>query len=134
MENKQCKTCRKECRERNRTSIRASQKRHYHKNKAARYKNWKEWSSKNKEYYNIFKVAKKYDLTIEEYCKLRDDQSSKCFICGSNVRLTVDHNHTTGKIRKLLCATCNSGLGLFKENPESLRKAAEYCEAYNVGS
>ena len=57
-------------------------------------------------------------------------QNSVCAICGrkSENLLTVDHDHTTGIIRGLLCKACNTGLGYFHDDPDSLRKAASYLE------
>jgi len=52
-----------------------------------------------------------------------------CKICGDIVeKFHIDHCHESGKFRDLLCSNCNSGLGLFHDNPNSLRKAAEYIE------
>lgn len=51
-----------------------------------------------------------------------------CALCGSTKRLSVDHDHTSGKVRGILCSNCNTGLGLFKEQPMLLRKAAVYLE------
>jgi hypothetical protein len=49
-----------------------------------------------------------------------------CQICGGYQRLSIDHDHNTGKVRGLLCSPCNIGLGGFKDNPHSLTKAIEY--------
>jgi hypothetical protein len=46
------------------------------------------------------------------------------------VKLAVDHCHDTGKVRRLLCHNCNRALGLFKDNSDILRKAADYVEEY----
>lgn len=51
-----------------------------------------------------------------------------CMICGSNERLRVDHCHSTGKIRGRLCDNCNKGVGLFKDSPFFLKRAADYLE------
>lgn len=63
-------------------------------------------------------------------------QNNKCGLCGIDVketsrkRLCCDHDHKTGGNRLLLCDNCNRGLGLFKDNPEVLRKAAAMIEFY----
>lgn len=49
-----------------------------------------------------------------------------CAICGSSENLHVDHCHTTGKIRDVLCRECNIGLGHFRDRPDLLLLAIEY--------
>jgi len=49
-----------------------------------------------------------------------------CVICGSNEKLTIDHDHSTGMVRGALCTNCNLGLGHFKDDPELLELAALY--------
>ena len=78
-----------------------------------------------------------YNLSVEEYDLKASEQNFKCFICGekeyyNGKPLYVDHCHTTNKIRKLLCQHCNSGLGMFRDNPELLIKAADYLKEHNV--
>ncbi|SRR6266568_3130857 len=70
-------------------------------------------------------------LTYEEMLTL---QGGGCAICGSAVNmanrdLAIDHDHATGQIRGLLCTYCNTGLGMFRDNPELLREAISYLEA-----
>ncbi len=73
-----------------------------------------------------------YGLSIEDYDLMVLNQDSKCAVCGSAdskdrwKRLAVDHCHSTGKIRDLLCYKCNAGLGLFNDNKEILLKAINY--------
>lgn len=57
-----------------------------------------------------------------------EEQDGKCYLCGGiDFRnLAVDHNHKTGKVRRLLCSSCNTGLGKFKDDPDLLTKAAVY--------
>lgn len=62
-------------------------------------------------------------------------QKGCCALCGTdtpggNGDFAVDHDHETGIVRKLLCFNCNIGIGKFRDNPELLRKAAEYLESY----
>lgn len=75
-----------------------------------------------------------YGLTVAEFEALFAAQGGVCAICNSppsaHHRLAVDHCHTRGGLRGLLCASCNNGLGRFKDDPEILRAAAAYIEAH----
>ncbi len=53
----------------------------------------------------------------------------QCVICGDTTKLVVDHDHTTGKIRGMLCGHCNRGLGHFRDDPTLLELAAQYLYA-----
>lgn len=71
--------------------------------------------------------ARKYGIDAEEYLRLLKTQDRKCAICGSEpARLFIDHCHTSGKVRGLLCTQCNAGIGMFKEDPSRLRGALAY--------
>lgn len=64
-------------------------------------------------------LKERYQLTIEDYNKLFQEQQGCCAICGKHQselkhRLNVDHNHKTGKIRGLLCPKCNTALGVYE--------------------
>lgn len=77
--------------------------------------------------------VKVYDLTIDEYNALLDKQDSACAICrktepGGKGRWHIDHNHETGKVRGLLCAMCNVGLGNFYDDIALLSGAIKYLE------
>lgn len=65
----------------------------------------------------------KYDLEWEEYQEMLQ---AGCNICGATERLHVDHDHSTGRVRGILCVNCNHGLGRFRDNPELLSKAIFY--------
>ena len=74
----------------------------------------------------------KYNLSQEQYDNLTNKQKGLCLIC--NIKplkgiLHIDHCHKTGKVRGLLCGTCNRGIGMFKENKKLLIKAIEYLES-----
>lgn len=84
---------------------------------------------------------KKYGLTPCQYDAMHKAQDGVCAICkqpelaptalGDRTRLlAVDHCHSTGKVRGLLCHACNKALGAFRDSPESLRAAAEYIERH----
>lgn len=70
-----------------------------------------------------------YGITIEDYDALLKDAGGACWICGggtSKRHFAVDHDHKTGEVRGVLCATCNKTLGKFRDNPERFDKAADY--------
>lgn len=74
------------------------------------------------------KVSKRYNLKPGEYDRKLEMQGGVCMICGQadSKRLAVDHNHTTGKVRGLLCSNCNRALGHFKEDLDIIRAAVDY--------
>lgn len=71
-----------------------------------------------------------YDLTIEQYDAMVLAQNGMCAICQGpppgKFPLVVDHDHDTGRIRGLLCNTCNSLMGRWGDDPEILMAAARY--------
>lgn len=84
-----------------------------------------------------------YKLSLLDYYALLSAQGGGCAICGgmptsNRTWFTIDHDHTCcpgkrscGKcVRGLLCASCNSGMGYFKDNSTRLRLAAKYLEMY----
>ena len=77
----------------------------------------------------------KYGLTEEAYAAMVVSQGGCCLICGSPVdRLHVDHDHSTGDVRGLLCQSCNHGLGNFKDRVDLLLRAADYLVSGDVSS
>lgn len=74
---------------------------------------------------------RKYGLTAEQYTELLRKQNERCAICGAKDAggrgsWHVDHCHSSGKIRDLLCHTCNVALGNFKDDPRLLVRAVSY--------
>lgn len=82
------------------------------------------------------RIKRLYGITIDEYNILFIKQKGKCCICNKHQsevtkRLNIDHCHTTGKIRGLLCNSCNQAIGAFKDNIETLKNAIKYLEENN---
>ncbi len=75
-------------------------------------------------------LKRKYGMTIEEYDAMLEAQGGGCFICGrlprEDISLHVDHDHSTGKVRGILCFCCNNALADFREDPALFAKAAGY--------
>lgn len=81
-------------------------------------------------------IKDKYGITIQDYEKMHDKQEGRCAICNTHEddigrTLHIDHCHTTGNVRQLLCGNCNTGLGMFKDNKQNLNKAIQYLEKHN---
>lgn len=86
---------------------------------------------KNKFPSKLNKLKRKYGLSWDAYRALYTSQAGKCLICQKPMvcggrGCHVDHCHMTNKVRGLLCGGCNTGLGLFRDNPEFLSSAAKY--------
>ena len=97
----------------------------------------RKWKSNNSNKTTSYKWKARYGITPEQYMELFKIQNGRCAICGNEEtarhtrskevqKLAVDHCHTTGKVRGLLCQDCNRGLGKFHDDPERLRKAIDY--------
>ena len=67
-----------------------------------------------------------YGIGLKDYEALVDSQNNLCAICGLDDKLYVDHNHSEGHVRGLLCQNCNVVIGCAKESIETLLRAAEY--------
>lgn len=100
---------------------------------------------RNKEYYQTSGKQKKleayperrrrilksrYGITPERFDELYSQQHGKCAICKQTYHATlhIDHDHSNGEIRGLLCNNCNRGLGHFKDDPERLQEAIQYLQ------
>ena len=68
----------------------------------------------------------RFACTPEEYEAVLKDAA--CAICGGTQRLVLDHCHDKNHVRGVLCALCNAGLGMFKDDSSALRRAADYLE------
>ena len=72
------------------------------------------------------KTFRGHPITKEEYNALYEKQQGRCWICEEESKLVIDHCHTEGHVRGLLCGRCNSGLGFFRDRVALLNRASEY--------
>lgn len=89
------------------------------------------------------RFQKKYGMSFRDYRAKFLEQEGRCAICEAQFPVTsvfedgprdgraafplvVDHSHKSGVVRGLLCGHCNTGLGMFRDSPEALIRAAEY--------
>ena len=77
-------------------------------------------------------LRRKYGIGVDEYDELLLRQAGACAICevepAPSTNLHVDHDHTTGRVRGLLCVSCNNALGAFRESFDIFRAAANYLD------
>lgn len=81
----------------------------------------------SKERNKVYNYGRYFDENID-YTLFTQKKDNVCSICGKSTvkSLAIDHDHNTGKIRGLLCFSCNVGLGHFKDDITLLEKAIEY--------
>lgn len=80
-------------------------------------------------------IRQHYRLDARVYFQMWEQQGGLCAICERPFEdFSVDHDHRTNQIRGLLCMTCNSGLGCFKDNLDWLENAGEYVKSHAEGT
>lgn len=86
-------------------------------------------------------LMSKFGIGFPEYVQMAVERGNKCDICGRPEReeragkpksLAVDHDHSTGAVRGLLCSSCNTALGKFEDSPDLLRSAIAYLAKHMV--
>lgn len=138
-------------RERHRVRIAAERAAKFQANKEKQYAALRKWEAENPEIVAAQRVRRRlrsmqrklenslrfeYNITYEQYARIAEAQRQVCAICGQpnktakSDRLFVDHNHTTGRLRALLCHACNAGLGYFREEPALFLRAIAYLKAF----
>lgn len=105
----------KKWRQKNREKINAYQRQNRHKYRT---------------YHRRFWLNRKYGIALGDFNAMLLAQGMLCALCrkscATGEALCVDHSHETGKVRGLLCRKCNTGIGLFYEDPRLLRRAEAY--------
>ena len=100
----------------------------------------REWYTQNKSRVRGRTLKRKYGITLDDFNRMLASQGGHCALCPSlpedqkNGTLVVDHCHSTGKIRGLLCNPCNTAIGLFRESKETLKKAIDYLTVAETGT
>lgn len=138
-----CNVCKseynKQYRNNNLEKIKDYDKARYYEDPKRRYDELKRWRTISKDKMRVYakraKLKKCYKLTLDDFEIMLAAQGGRCAICGgtepggpTNLSFCVDHCHTTGRVRGLLCFSCNQGLGHFKDNVDLLANAAEYLQ------
>lgn len=84
---------------------------------------------------NYATELRKYGITLQQYDEMLYNQDGCCLGCCITIEeygkhFAVDHCHSTGKIRGLLCGPCNLALGYVRDSPQVLRWLVNYLESY----
>lgn len=117
----------------NKWSISAKKAEYHAANRDVRLAKSKEYYASNVDKFRTYGRSRRYGLDQSEFDAIFSRQNGRCAVCGvslePNGRHThIDHCHTSGKVRGILCHHCNAALGYAKDNPETLRRAAKYIE------
>jgi hypothetical protein len=98
----------------------------------------KNFPEKAKSQVRSSKLKIKYGIDLEDFQQMKIAQNNRCEICNIEFwdpkYTCVDHCHTTGKVRAILCHHCNTGLGMFKDSPNLLKSAQKYLKKYSSKS
>jgi nitrate/TMAO reductase-like tetraheme cytochrome c subunit len=127
--------------EENKKRLILRKKQYYQENKPRLLANQLEYSKKHREdirkYQRTHYRFNRYGIDKDMFAQMLAYQDNKCDICKtpfdmSSKKLSphVDHNHSTGQIRHLLCMNCNCGIGSFNEDMGVLQNAIKYLENF----
>lgn len=94
----------------------------------------REWTKNNPNYMRQWHLKTTYNITVEDWNKMFEEQKGCCKICGIHQSNTscfhTDHDHITGEVRGLLCQKCNHMLGLVNDDVSILEKAIKYLKKH----
>ena len=102
-----------------------AQREWYKKNQPRQAANVARWKKENPVSAHNSRL-KKYGITRVEWDIMVKSQNGLCAICGRTRGLAVDHCHSSGVVRGLLCGPCNRGIGFFEDNVSLLLSAVQY--------
>ena len=115
----------------NKSKLLNYRRQHYLDNKEIYDKRISDWQKNNPDLRKRTILKNVYGITLEDYNLMFEKQEGKCFGCKTSHSelkrgLLIDHNHTTGKVRGLLCDNCNKALGCVKDNISVLTNLITY--------
>jgi hypothetical protein len=117
----------------------------YQSNREAEIARVRRWQQANAEHVKAYQaeyrerrdfraehLRRTFGMTQGDYVQMLDTQDGGCAICGRKPRpgkhLHVDHDHDTGRVRGLLCFSCNVGIGNFDSDSDRMAEAADYVD------
>ena len=84
--------------------------------------------NKPRESMRSYHLKHRFGISEADVDAMLEAQGGLCALCREAPAVHVDHDHVTGKVRAILCEPCNGGLGLFKDDPNAIRRAIDYLE------
>lgn len=93
-----------------------------------RIEKYEEVRTYERKFHKQRRLRYEYGITEDVYNHMKSLQNDQCAICKRETTLVIDHCHSTGAVRGLLCSKCNTGIGMFKENLVSLQTAIQYLQ------
>lgn len=124
----------KEYRRRNPEKVRAWAKKTREKRKELHRIYKKGWCARNRLKLRDQQLFYKFGINLETFNKMLVTQDNRCAICQrAPGRLVVDHDHVSGRVRALLCDSCNHVLGFARESEEILEAAIHYLRQHRRG-
>jgi hypothetical protein len=91
----------------------------------------REWRQRNRAKINLQAKCRKFGMAMDDLLNLLARQEERCAICGRQLDMerasfTLDHCHATGQVRGAVHKKCNTGIGMFEDDPEIVQRAADY--------
>lgn len=108
-----------------------------HKDPTSHRESSKRWKQENPEQAHDMHLRRTYGVEYGTYQTKLSEQDGVCAICktenpgGNSKNFHMDHCHDTGKVRGLLCTSCNNGIGRFRHDPELVKRAVDYLVAHS---
>ena len=104
---------------------------HYLKNSETIKAKAKQWRKENWEHWRMVTFTNRYNISEKRYWELR--KIDNCESCGDHKSkfkkgLFIDHDHSTGKVRGLICCHCNSVAGFARDNKDRLKSVSRYLD------
>lgn len=125
----------------NKERLAAHQREYYQRTKAKRQAWAKTYRERKPEAIRDRRIRRVYGISGAEYAALFRAQDGLCAVCrrpdesqarrASSEQLAIDHDHSTGRVRGLLCTSCNLALGHLKDDPLRIRALLDYIETSN---
>jgi Recombination endonuclease VII len=109
------------------------EQRYYQRNRERKLAEAKERNEQNPDTNRGYRFKAKYGMSLKDFDRMYNEQAGCCAACEDpiprrGVGVNVDHCHETGRVRGLLCRSCNAALGMLEENVDRIEALKRYAE------